>query len=158
MNILSKLNSIFDNQSFGRGVRLNLVENYNKGWNCSEIGWTKLSNIVQNVVKVFKDKFKGHDQGRAVWDILVIILIALLACHIILPPWRLWLFVDNKAHLTLEPVGHRIVHHFENLQFPLNSICPMQGNFFEIISCCSCNLPVPWFSEHTAARWIFCSL
>ena len=75
------------------------------------------------------EEYKRHAQGRVVGDILVIILIALLACHIILPPWRLWLFVDNKAHLTLEPVGHRLVHHFLNLQFPLNSICPMQGNF-----------------------------
>ena len=77
------------------------------------------------------EEYKGHEQGRAVVDILVIILIALLACHIILPLWRWWIFVDKKAHLTQEPVGHRIVHHFLNLQFPLNSICPMQGNFLK---------------------------
>ena len=35
-------------------------------------------------------EYEGHEQDRGCWGYFDIFLIILPACHIVLPPWRLW--------------------------------------------------------------------
>ena len=36
------------------------------------------------------EEHKGHEQDRGCWGYFDGVLISMLACHIVLPPWRLW--------------------------------------------------------------------